>query len=363
MNKTLLVGDLHLKAALILPMVEQAAKTLNAQQIILMGDYVDAFAQKTNTSLYLNELNYLLLWKSKLQAKGLTVITLLGNHDASYLINAPKIYSLMDHAGFKQVSEKLIALNLQVAFKLGKFLVSHAGYTRDSELVPWHLIPLANPQSSQGLHPLSEQATTRIEKLADQVGFSRGGATNQLGSPIWADFQHELLSFYNQDYPHQIVSHTPQPHIQVGPLTDIDTFEVKPQLTAPFARLLGSGEILLFEDNHLTPVPLNWSQALTSQKIVAYFQRTQHTETYKEILINFDEWSLCTNQQKYFLTNLQFDVFIYLYQHAGKTITPAELKEQIFAHYEPSRSTFESTMHTLTTIVPRLSHDEFGYQL
>lgn len=358
MKKTLLVGDLHLKAAIILPMVEQAAKVLNVEQVILMGDYVDAFGQSTNTQLYLNELDYLLLWKSKMQTKGLKIITLMGNHDAPYLINSPKIYSLVNNKGFRQVGKRLIELNLQVALKLGKFLVSHAGYTRNFSPESWQLIPF--PNSS---YLLDEETTTRIEMLAEQVGFSRGGATNQLGSPIWADFQHELLPFFNESYPDQIVSHTPQSQIKVSPLTGIDTFTVKPQLTAPYAHLLGSGEILLFENNHLTPIPLNWNQSTTSQQIVAYFQQTQLIKTFKDITINYDEWSLTVDQQKHFLTNLQFDVFIYFYERAGKVITPAELRTKVFANYDQSRSSFESTMQVLTDEIGCLNHDGSGYWL
>lgn len=44
--KTILVGDLHLKAAFILPMVEQKVKQFGVQRVILMGDYMDAYEQE-----------------------------------------------------------------------------------------------------------------------------------------------------------------------------------------------------------------------------------------------------------------------------------------------------------------------------
>lgn len=44
-TKTLLVGDLHLKAQVILPMVEEKMAGHHCLQVILMGDYMDAYGQ------------------------------------------------------------------------------------------------------------------------------------------------------------------------------------------------------------------------------------------------------------------------------------------------------------------------------
>lgn len=38
--KTILVGDLHLTAQIVLPMVEQKVKELGIKRVILLGDYV-----------------------------------------------------------------------------------------------------------------------------------------------------------------------------------------------------------------------------------------------------------------------------------------------------------------------------------
>ena len=54
--RTLLVGDLHLTAQIILPMVEQKVKELGIKQVILLGDYTDAYEQEKNVNLYMNEL-------------------------------------------------------------------------------------------------------------------------------------------------------------------------------------------------------------------------------------------------------------------------------------------------------------------
>lgn len=44
--KTLLVGDLHLKAKIILSMVEQKIRELGVKRVILLGDYVDVYEQE-----------------------------------------------------------------------------------------------------------------------------------------------------------------------------------------------------------------------------------------------------------------------------------------------------------------------------
>jgi len=50
--KTLLVGDLHLKAQLILPnIVEEAIEKLGCKRVIRMGDYMDEYKQQNNTKL------------------------------------------------------------------------------------------------------------------------------------------------------------------------------------------------------------------------------------------------------------------------------------------------------------------------
>lgn len=39
--KTLLIGDLHLKSQLILPIVDRIIQTYNIKRVIFLGDYVD----------------------------------------------------------------------------------------------------------------------------------------------------------------------------------------------------------------------------------------------------------------------------------------------------------------------------------
>ena len=189
--KTILVGDLHLKAQIILPMVEQKVKELGIKRVILLGDYTDAYEQERNFDLYMNELDYLFIWKSKMKVFGVEVINLLGNHDVSYLTVTPRRYSLQDADGFLSVGRKLLKLNLQIAF-----LVSHAGYTQDFDLEDWHF------------ETINENLIDNLDNLEDHVGKARGGEYF-LGSPLWADFDHELSYLPNLKYQKQIVGHTP----------------------------------------------------------------------------------------------------------------------------------------------------------
>ncbi|GEK30555.1 phosphoesterase [Kurthia zopfii] len=264
--KTLLIGDLHLTAQIVLPMVEKKILAEKCDQVIFLGDYTDAYYQTENTALYLDEVNYLFAFKEKLEAQSIKVIMLLGNHDASYLTNKPVHYSLRDVAGFKQVREKLLKLDLQIAYELGDFLVSHAGYTVDYELKDWHF------------EKITENSIEHVEWLNKHVGISRGG--NYIsGSPIWADAK-ELSRHPNEKHLKQIIGHTPQHRIQLKNLISskaelifIDTFTVTPLEKPPYFKQYGTGEILLHEDDHLQVVKLDWRTKETIKKINEKFVR------------------------------------------------------------------------------------------
>ena len=51
--KTLFVGDLHLQQALILPKVAKVVAQEKIERVIFTGDYVDAYGQKNNSTLFL----------------------------------------------------------------------------------------------------------------------------------------------------------------------------------------------------------------------------------------------------------------------------------------------------------------------
>lgn len=302
-----------------------------------MGDYVDAYGQTQNTRLYLNDLDFLFLWKKRMENRRIKVVNLIGNHDVPYLIFSPKSYSLVDEQGFRKVSLKLSRLNLQVAFQLGNYLVSHAGFIDGYSLKEWHLKPLRINN-----YELNEDVENLI-KMEEQVGFGRGGYG--LGSPIWADFEKELLRF-STDYPKQIVGHTPRKQIVIKDITDIDTFTVLPSSKAPFLKNYGSGELLLFEDNNLRSIQLDWNLC-TAKRLNKYFESTQRICRFGEIAINFDDWSVTIFNEKFVLTNKEFDIFLYLFENKNKYISKKNINENVLSKYVNSENSIEFIMKKL----------------
>ncbi|MGX4686921.1 hypothetical protein JNUCC83_08465 [Vagococcus sp. JNUCC 83] len=78
---------------------------------------MDAYNQTENIKLYMDELNYLLDFKKRLENNGIEVIMLLGNHDSDYLIFSPKIYSLKNPKYFMTIREELMKLNLRATLR------------------------------------------------------------------------------------------------------------------------------------------------------------------------------------------------------------------------------------------------------
>lgn len=257
--KTILVGDLHLKAQLILPIVTEQIKKHNCEQVILLGDYTDDWGQQQNTNLYYQELDYIIDWKKNLKKLDINVITLIGNHDSPYLIDEPVGYSLQNREGFQIVAEKLLELEIQVAFNLDDYLISHAGYCWNNELEDWHLRSLT----------LSD--LENISTLDQRVGTSRGG-DYYTGSPLWADYTLDLFNLPNPKYPKQIVGHTPVTRIYSSDTTliDIDTFNLRPISLYPYYEFIGNGELLLHDDEskNFSVLKTDWRNIVTLEKLL-----------------------------------------------------------------------------------------------
>lgn len=254
--KSLLVGDLHLKSQIILPMVEEKIHDLDCQRVILLGDYMDAHGQNANVELYNTELDYLLNWKSNMIAKGIEVITLMGNHDAPYLIDEPRDYSVVNRKCFLETGEKLYALGLQVAYKLGDYIVSHAGFAWGQDVKEWHF------------NLLSSTDKELIRELEYHVGLVRGG-NYWVGSPIWADYDFELREYPNPHMLKQIVGHTPQAEISLdSSLIGIDTHMIFEKEEYPGFEFYGNGDLLLHDNGQLSVVKTNWGTSEIMEKIM-----------------------------------------------------------------------------------------------
>lgn len=256
--KTLFIADIHLKARLILPIVKEKIKTQGIQQVVFLGDYVDFYEQKENASLYLKDLTYLNECKKELQSQGIKVINLIGNHDIYYLIDQPAHFSLLNKKAFPKVRDLLYSLDLQVAYKIDDYIISHAGFTKSFSVEDWHLKTVTAENKDQ------------LTVLAKTVGPLRGGSSTN-GSPVWADRQ-ELDEDINPNYPKQIVGHTPQEKIELNQnVIAIDTFSIYPTLKQKRYEFLGNGDLLLYDNGDFSVLKTNWDWKYTFADLRMYF--------------------------------------------------------------------------------------------
>lgn len=255
--KTLLVGDLHLKSQIILPLVKEKVFEKKCERVILIGDYMDSHGQNLNAKLYAQDLIFLIEWKKDMIANGTEVITLVGNHDAPYLIDTPANFSVRNEELFFAISDNLYDLGVQIAYKLGDYIVSHAGIAEGFNL------------DEQYFRLLNTSDIPFIEQLQTHVGFMRGGE-KLIGSPLWADYT-EIKKMSNPKYPKQIFGHTPQKNISLNTnLVGIDTFSVYPFNNS--WEFIGNGDILLHDNNKLSIVKTNWQTKRNIEQMNMLFQ-------------------------------------------------------------------------------------------
>lgn len=236
---TLFVGDLHLQASLILPLVEKNIEKYNVERVIFMGDYVDQWNQNDNDQLYIDELTLLNKFRKKLIKEGkVEPVFLIGNHDMPYLIGIPEYYSVYNRQVFDKVHDLLLRLQPQIAYDVDDdFVASHAGYVQTLawEIPLWHFKPWLYSYIDESI------------KLQKQVG--RRGGFDTYGSMLWEDFGERL---WRAGMKYQIVGHTPQKTI-----TDlreditceancicVDTFSLN-----QFYNPIGDGSMLLYKDD------------------------------------------------------------------------------------------------------------------
>ena len=237
---TLFVGDLHLQAKLILPLVEKAIEKYNIERVIFMGDYVDQWNQCDNSQLYIDELTLLNKFRKKLIKEGkVEPVFLIGNHDMPYLIDIPEYYSVYNRQIFSGVHDLLLRLQPQIAYEVDDYIIaSHAGYVQlpGYGIIPeWHFKPWLYSYIDESI------------KLQKQVG--RRGGFDTFGSMLWEDFGERL---WRAGMKYQIVGHTPQKTI-----TDlreditcepncicVDTFSIN-----QFYNPIGDGSMLLYKDD------------------------------------------------------------------------------------------------------------------
>lgn len=259
---TLFVGDLHLQAKLILPLVEKAIEKHNVERVIFMGDYVDQWNQNDNDQLYIDELTLLNKFRKKLIKEGkVEPVFLIGNHDMPYLIGIPEYYSVYNRQVFDKVHDLLLQLQPQIAYEVDDdFIASHAGYVQTSawEIPLWHFKPWLYSYIDKSI------------ELQKQVG--RRGGFDTYGSMLWEDFGERL---WRAGMKYQIVGHTPQKTIT--DLRDnitceancicVDTFSMN-----QFYNPIGDGSMLLYKDNNFEVIENpEWQSADLGLKRLVHF--------------------------------------------------------------------------------------------
>ena len=197
--KALVCGDLHLKQDLVFPRVEVAAEGAKVDIIVFMGDYVDGLCGGFDSQVEI--IAEQSAWVERARAKGLRVIQLMGNHDASYL-GGPGTSSMKGWIA-EETASALKAMELSAAFAFGGRLITHAGVCRE-----WANRFASGCETAAELAAvLNEMATKPFpETMLASIGRGRGGFS--IPGPLWADSS-ELLA---DPFPgiSQIVAHSPQ---------------------------------------------------------------------------------------------------------------------------------------------------------
>ena len=94
--KTLLIGDLHLKSQLILPIVDRIIQTHNIKESFFLVIMLILHGQTNNIQLYAKDLTFLYSWKIDKEQNGIEVSNLIGNHDAYYLLGDQAPFSIQN---------------------------------------------------------------------------------------------------------------------------------------------------------------------------------------------------------------------------------------------------------------------------
>lgn len=260
--KTLFVGDIHLKASVILPIVKEQMVRHNCSQVIFTGDYVDLTGKKDDSKLYRENLRQLIEFKKEIQAEGKQVINLIGNHDVAYICDDAMQSSCSDNTLFNEVGDLLMELGFQVAFEVEGYIVSHAGYTIYNKPDAWHL------------NKFMVKDIQLLDNLNNIAGKSRGGIY-EWGGPLWADLHMDLIEFFNPHYKKQVVGHSNVSTIDIHKnIIGIDSFGVYPKgdnwLDLGYTS---DGSMLIIEEGVPKRIETNYTKPETKEKLVELLNR------------------------------------------------------------------------------------------
>mgnify|MGYP002648132628 FL=1 len=128
--RTIVVGDMHQKQHLVLPIVDNAIRFLGAKRVVLLGDYCDDYSpdrDETDAEKLLRGLEYQVDWVDRTRNRGVQVDVLLGNHDMQYLVERQGPGTNLNC--IIPVRRLLAQMNVRMAAAVDGWLATHAGLT------------------------------------------------------------------------------------------------------------------------------------------------------------------------------------------------------------------------------------------
>ena len=263
--RTIVVGDMHQKQHLVLPIVDNAIRFLGAKRVVLLGDYCDDYSpdrDETDAEKLLRGLEYQVDWVDRTRNRGVQVDVLLGNHDMQYLVERQGPGTNLNC--IIPVRRLLAQMNVRMAAAVDGWLATHAGLTSqfadivleiDDEAESFgkpsysaeSLAAQLNAAFDHALTEMFDHANDEELLLFNLCGPGRGGIS--IPGPLWASTSE--LTVLGMPHLDQIVGHTPV--YSVHKLEEqgfsgerfmaCDTFSTDFDF-----RRLGDGSILLADD-------------------------------------------------------------------------------------------------------------------
>ena len=221
--RTIVVGDMHQKQHLVLPIVDNAIRFLGAKRVVLLGDYCDDYSpdrDETDAEKLLRGLEYQVDWVDRTRNRGVQVDVLLGNHDMQYLVERQGPGTNLNC--IIPVRRLLAQMNVRMAAAVDGWLATHAGLTSqfadivleiDDEAESFgkpsysaeSLAAQLNAAFDHALTEMFDHANDEELLLFNLCGPGRGGIS--IPGPLWASTSE--LTVLGMPQLDQIVGHTP----------------------------------------------------------------------------------------------------------------------------------------------------------
>ena len=258
-NKVLFVGDLHCKQEYVLPYVSKLVYSQGADKVVFLGDYVDDW---NVPGKYVVRALAAQLTRYNERCDKTEVVNLDGNHDWSYLHKDKYVASGHRYDIERSVRYRLNKLNLQMSCVVDKYLVTHAGVTKE-----WldYALPDVDVLDAHVLSYTLNLMYSNGDSLLNTCGLSRGG--KDIAGPLWCDAYEDLK--HTQGFGvSQIVGHSPVSCVCCNTNKDetityvCDTMSLTRQ-GAP----IGNGSMLLLDfesDVALLPSIGSWDKVASS---------------------------------------------------------------------------------------------------